>query len=125
LARRLEAASGRRPETPDAPLPLTRWTAPGGAPGALLIALAVGERGEARPRSLDAALAVGQGFWPQALALWQRLGRRHPVRAPPRAACGKRLRPHAAEHRGDGAPGPFHPLALGRTGVRGAVVARI
>jgi hypothetical protein len=121
----MDEAIGRMPDTPHAHLPLTRWTAQGVSPGALLRALAVGERGDDLNRSLDDALDVGQGFLNPAFDLCKRLGRLHPVIADPLEAFGKRMLHQAADKRVDVDPFPFHPLALVRTVVIGDAVAII
>ena len=50
------------PDPPHAHLPLAVRTAQGVAPGALLIALAVGQRSDDFDRTLDDTLDLGQGL---------------------------------------------------------------
>ena len=56
----MDEAIGRKPDAPHAHLALTVRTDQGGSPAALLIALAVGKRGNDFDRPFDKALDLGQ-----------------------------------------------------------------
>ena len=79
----------RMPDPPHAHLPLAVRTAQGVAPGALLIALAVGQRRDDFDRPLDDTSDLGQGLLNQVLDCGKRLGRLHTIIANPLKAFGK------------------------------------
>ena len=91
----------RMPDPPHAHLTLAVRTAQGVAPGALLIALAVGHRGDDFDRTLDDTSDLDQGLLNHGLDLGKRLGGLHPVRADPLKAFGKHMLNHAPDKRVD------------------------
>jgi len=74
----------RMPDPPHAHLTLAVRTAQGVTPGALLIALAVGQRGDDFDRPLDDTLYPGQGLVNHVLDRGKCLGGLHPVIGPVR-----------------------------------------
>jgi hypothetical protein len=114
------------PEPPDSHVAVTVWTAQGGAPGAPLVTLAGGQRGDDLDRSLDDALHLRQGLVHPVLELCTRLGGLYPVIADTWKTFGTDMLHHTADERVDVDSFPFHPLALVRTGVigdAGAIIA--
>jgi hypothetical protein len=91
----------RMPDPPHPHLPLAVRTAQGVAPGALLIALAVGHRGDDFDRALDDTFDLGQGLLNHVLDRGKRLGRLHPVIADPLKSFGKHMLYHAPDKRVD------------------------
>jgi hypothetical protein len=81
----------RMPDPPHAHLPLAVRAAQGVAPGALLIALAVGHRGDDFDRTLDDTSDLSQGLLNHVLDRGKRLGGLHPVIADPLKAFGKHM----------------------------------
>jgi len=71
------------PDAPYAHIVVTVRAAQGVAPGAPLVALAVGQRRDDFDRALDDALDLGQGILNHAFELGKCLGRLHPVIADP------------------------------------------
>ena len=103
------------PDPPHAHLPLAVRTAQGVAPGALLIALAVGHRGDDSDRTLDDTSDLGQGLLHQVLDLGKRFGGLHPVIADPLKTFGKHMLNHAPDKRVDRYRFPLHPFTFVRT----------
>ena len=91
----------RMPDPPHAHLPLAVRAAQGVAPGALLIALAVGHRGDDFDRTLDDTSDLSQGLLNHVLDRGKRLGGLHPVIADPLKAFGKHMLNHAPDTRVD------------------------
>ena len=89
-------------------------TAQGVAPRALLVPLAVGQRGDDLDRALDDTLHLGQGRLNHALERGKRLGRLHTVIADPLEAFRKDMLHHAPNKRVDGYRFPLHPLTFMR-----------
>jgi hypothetical protein len=81
----------RMPDAPDPHVTVTVRTAQGVSPGALVIALAVGHRGEDFDRALDDTCDLGQGLLKHVLELGKRLGGLHPVIADPLKSFGKHM----------------------------------
>ena len=81
----------RMPDPPHAHLPLAVRAAQGVAPGALLIALAVGHRGDDFDRPLDETSDLSQGLLNQVLDRGKGLGRLDPIIADPLEAFGKHM----------------------------------
>ena len=105
----------RVPYPPESHLTVTVRTAQGVAPGALLIALAVGQRGDNLDRFLNDTLYFRQGGLNHALQLGKRLGRLHAVIANPLEAFSKDMLYHAPDKRVDRHRFPLHPLTFVRT----------
>ncbi len=105
----MDHAIGRVPDPPHPHVTVTVRTAQGVSPGALLIALAVGQRGDDLDRPLDDALHLGQGLLNHALDRGKRLGGLHPVIADPLEAFGKHMLHHAPDKRVDRPPFPAPP----------------
>jgi len=102
----------RMPDPPHAHLPLAVWTAQRVASGALLIALAVGHRGNDFDRPLDDASDLGQGLLNQVLDRGKGLGRLDPIIADPLEAFRKHMLNHAPDKRVDRHRFPLDLLAF-------------
>ena len=113
------------PDAPDPHVAVTVWTAQGVAPGAPLVTLAVGQRGDDLDCSLDDALHLRQGLVNHVLELCKCLGGLYAVIADTLKTFGEDMLHHTADERVDVDSFPFHPLALVRTVVRGDAVAII
>ena len=100
------------PYPPYAHIAVTVRTAQRVSPGALLIALAVGHRGNDFDRTLDDASDLGQGLLNQVLDCGKRLGRLHTIIANPLKAFGKDMLDHASNEGIHVHRFPFHPLRL-------------
>ena len=103
---------GRMPYPPYAHLAVTVRTAQRVTPRALLISLAVGQRGDNLDGLLNEALDFRQGGLNRALQLGKRLGRLHAVIANPLEAFGKDMLHHAPDKRVDRYRFPLHPLTF-------------
>src|SRR5438309_11282007 len=103
------------PYLPDPHLRLAVRTAQRVAPRALLIPLAVGQRGDNLDGLLNEALDFRQGGLNHALQLGKRLGRLHAIIANPLEAFGKDMLYHAPDKRVDCHRFPLHPLPFGGT----------
>src|SRR2546423_15492999 len=103
------------PYLPDLHLRLAVRTAQRVAPRALLIPLAVGQRGDNLDRPFHEALHFRQGGLNHALQLGKRLGRLHAVIANPLEAFSKAMLHHAPNKRVDRYRFPLHPLTFMRT----------
>jgi hypothetical protein len=90
-------------------------TAQRGAPRALLIPLAVGQRGDDLDRPFDKALHFRQGGLNHVLQLGKRLGRLHAIIAHALEAFGKDMLHHAPDKRVDRHRFPLYPLTFVRT----------
>jgi hypothetical protein len=112
----------RMPDPPHAHLPLAVRTAQGVAPGALLIALAVGQRSDDFDRPLDDTSDLGQGLLNQVLDCGKRLGRLHTIIANPLKAFGKDMLYHPSNKRVDRHRFVLDPLAFVGPVVIGDVV---
>ena len=77
----MDDTRGRVPDAPYVQSALTVWTAQRVSTRALRVTLAVGQRGDARERSLDEALDLGQGLLNEPLERGKGLGRRDSVLA--------------------------------------------
>jgi hypothetical protein len=115
----------RMPDAPYSHITVTVRTAQGVSPGALVIALAVGHRGNDLDRALDATFDLGQGLLNHVLDLGKRPGGLHPVIADPLEAFGECMLHHTADKRLDVDPFLFDPLAFMRTVVIRDTVAII
>src|SRR5262245_54486818 len=102
----------RVPYPPESHLTVTVRTAQGVAPGALLIALAVGQRGDNLDRFLNDTLYFRQGGLNHALQLGKRLGRLHAVIANPLEAFRKDMLYHTPDKRVDCHRFPLHSLTF-------------
>ena len=102
----------RMPDPPHAHLQLAVRTAQGVAPGALLIALAVGQRSDDFDRAFDDTLALGQGLLNQALDLGKRLGGLHAIIPDTLKAFGKDMLDHASDEGIHIHRFPFHAFRL-------------
>ena len=100
------------PYLPDPHLRLAVRTAQRVAPRALLIPLAVGQRGDNLDGLLNEALDFRQGGLNHALQLGKRLGRLHAIIANPLEAFGKDMLYHAPDKRVDCHRFPLHPLTF-------------
>jgi len=115
----MDHSIGRVPYPPNPHVTLTVWTAQGIAPGAPLVALAIGQGRDDLNRPLDDALDLGQGLVNHALELGKRLGSLHAVIPDTLKTFGKDMLHHASNE-GIHVDGfPFHPLALMRAIVIG------
>ena len=102
----------RMPDPPHAHLPLAVRAAQGVAPGALLIALAVGHRGDDFDRTLDDTSDLSQGLLNHVLDRGKRLGGLHPVVANPFEPFGQGMLNHPA-NKGEDVDGLLlHALTL-------------
>src|SRR5262249_20103848 len=88
---------GRVPDAPYVHSALTVWTAQRVSTRALLVTLAVGQRGDDLDRSLDEALALGQGLLNEPLERGKGLGRLDSVIAYPLEAFGKHMLHHTPD----------------------------
>ena len=111
----MDAPIARMPDPPHAHLTLAVRTAQGVTPGALLIALAVGQRGDDFDRPLDDTLYPGQGLVNHVLDRGKCLRGLHPVIADPLKAFGKHMLNHAPNKGVDCHRFPLDALALVRT----------
>ena len=107
----------RMPDAPYSHITVTVRTAQGVSPRALVIALAVGQRGDDVERALDDPFDLGQGLVNHVLDRGKRPGGLHPVRAKTLEAFGEGMLHHTADKRRDVAPFLLDPFALMRTGV--------
>jgi hypothetical protein len=104
----------RVPDAPHVHSTLTVGTPQGVTPRALLIPLAVGQRGDNLDRFLNEVLDFRQGGLNHALQLGERLGRLHAVIANPLEAFSKDMLYHAPDKRVDRHRFPLHPLTFVR-----------
>ena len=105
------------PDPPHLHVMVTVRTAQGVAPGALLIALAVGQRSDDFDRTLDETSDLGQGLLNQMLDRGKRLGGLHPVIANPLEALREDMLHHTPNKSVD-----LHRFVLDPLAFVGAVV---